>query len=128
MAKVEFIKSLSNNRVYSMSDTRESLITLTAVDDPKFYFTILRNQYDSIASGKNTQFAMADAVIQQTATVVKPAHVPGAGTKMERAIDIYKAMPGASRQQLISAFVDQLGMTPAGASTYAYNVKKAVNV
>lgn len=125
MAKIEYIKSLTNDRIYSMSDTRESLITLTDVNDPKFYFTILRNQYDNIAAGKNTQFALAD-VQPQKATVVKPQHAPAAGTKMERALEIYKNMPGASRQQIIDAFVSQLGMTPAGASTYQYNCKKAV--
>lgn len=126
MAKIEYIKSLTSDRTFSVSDTRESLITMTDVADPKFYFTILRNEFDVIQAGKSSHYTIADAQLTQVATVVKPQHVPGAGTKMERAIEIYKNMPGATRQQIIDAFVSQLGMTPAGASTYQYNCKKAV--
>lgn len=49
---------------------------------------------------------------------------PGTGTKLERAVAIYKAMTEPTRQKLIEAFVAQLGMTPAGASTYAAQVRK----
>jgi hypothetical protein len=49
---------------------------------------------------------------------------PGNGTKLERAVAIYKAMTEPTRQKLIEAFVAQLGMTPAGASTYAAQVRK----
>jgi hypothetical protein len=58
---------------------------------------------------------------------VEPAKAePKAGTKLERAIAIYKAMTEPTRSQLINAFVTQLGMTPAGASTYAAQVRKMV--
>lgn len=50
---------------------------------------------------------------------------PKTGTKLEQAIVIYKAMDEPTRAKLIEAFVTQLGMTPAGASTYAAQVKKA---
>lgn len=46
------------------------------------------------------------------------------GTKFERAVDIYRNMKDNTRQKLIKAFVDQLEMTPAGASTYAAKVRK----
>jgi hypothetical protein len=49
-----------------------------------------------------------------------------AGSKLERAIAIVKANPTASRKELIQLIVDQLGMSAAGASTYAHNAKKAV--
>lgn len=46
------------------------------------------------------------------------------GSKLEQAVAIYKAMTEPSRSKLIQAFVTQLGMTPAGASTYANTVRK----
>lgn len=46
------------------------------------------------------------------------------GSKLERAVAIYKAMTEPTRGKLIEAFVAQLGMTPAGASTYAAQVRK----
>lgn len=46
------------------------------------------------------------------------------GSKLERAVAIVKANPNASRKELITMFVEQLSMTPAGASTYVYNAKK----
>ena len=46
------------------------------------------------------------------------------GSKLERAVAIYKAMAEPTRGKLIEAFVAQLGMTPAGASTYAAQVRK----
>lgn len=49
------------------------------------------------------------------------------GTKFERAVKLYKEIQSSnpSRQTLIALFVEKLGMTPAGASTYASTVKKA---
>jgi hypothetical protein len=46
------------------------------------------------------------------------------GSKLERAIAIAKTMPNASQKELIAAFMEQLDMTKAGATTYYYNVKK----
>lgn len=57
----------------------------------------------------------------------KPArHKPSGGkTRLELAVDIARANPNASRQELIAMLVAQLGMTPAGASTYASTARKA---
>lgn len=63
-----------------------------------------------------------DACTERTKS--KPKAEPGTGTKLERAVAIYKAMTDPTRQKLIEAFVTQLGMTPAGASTYAAQVRK----
>lgn len=49
----------------------------------------------------------------------------GGATKAERALELYKANPNATRKELIEMFMSQLGMSAAGASTYASNVKKA---
>ena len=48
-------------------------------------------------------------------------------TVIDRAIAIAKANPNASRKDLIALFVSELGMTAAGASTYATNARKAAS-
>lgn len=74
-----------------------------------------------------------DGTFKQTSekpeVVVREVEAPApkqvkAGTKLEQAVAIFKANQKATRQELIAAFVKQLGMTPAGASTYANQVKK----
>jgi len=47
-------------------------------------------------------------------------------TKADLAAEIFERMGGvkATRKDVIAAFVDEIGLTPAGASTYAYNCKK----
>lgn len=57
-------------------------------------------------------------VVKPTAAVVVPAGNEG-GSKKARALAIKATNPNATRKELIAMFVDQLGMTPAGASTYA---------
>lgn len=64
-----------------------------------------------------------DVVIKMTESVVKVEVVKptafNAGLKKERAIAIRAEHPAATRKELIQMFVEQLEMTPAGASTYA---------
>ena len=48
-------------------------------------------------------------------------------SKIDQAIEIVKADPTASRKDLVAKFVSELGMTPAGASTYVANARKKVN-
>lgn len=57
-------------------------------------------------------------------TVDAPKRDVKAGSKLERCIEVYKTMRNATRKELIAAFVEQVGMTEAGASTYAAQVKK----
>lgn len=45
-------------------------------------------------------------------------------TKASQAQEIYKKFAG-DKTQVIQAFIDQLGMSKAGATTYFYNAKKA---
>lgn len=67
--------------------------------------------------------------------VTKTSSKKPAGTKTKRvgkttrvqALEIYKRMSvnaEPARKDVIAAFVKDLGMTPAGASTYHYNCKK----
>jgi biotin carboxyl carrier protein len=46
------------------------------------------------------------------------------GDKKEQARAIIAAMTGKSRKEIITAIVEQMGMTNAGASTYHYNLTK----
>lgn len=59
-------------------------------------------------------------VVEATPAAVKrqPRQVSGQPTKRERAVAIYNKMVGASRKAIIEAFIAELDMTPAGASTY----------
>lgn len=66
---------------------------------------------------------LADIIVKVTEAVVdvpKPIVTSvSTGSKKERALAIKAANPAATRKELIKMFVEQLGMTPAGASTYA---------
>lgn len=66
--------------------------------------------------------------------VVNPQHIPqiagGAEpTRLARAIEIYRATPVAERMlgHIRQRFIDEIGMTHAGATTYFYNVRRIVN-
>jgi SprT protein len=48
----------------------------------------------------------------------------GVGTKAERAKRLMVANPTLSRSGMVELFINQLGMTKAGASTYYYNLNK----
>ena len=56
------------------------------------------------------------------------AKAPKAGSKMERALVIYKDLAGKGhgRKMTIQRFMDVLDMSKAGASTYYYNCQKKV--
>jgi hypothetical protein len=49
-----------------------------------------------------------------------------AGTKTEAALVVYKSMPDATRQEIIKAFQEKVGLSAAGAATYYTNCKKTV--
>ena len=46
------------------------------------------------------------------------------GAKQEMAAKLYKEHKGKAKKEIISIFVNEIGMTPAGAQTYYYNMKK----
>lgn len=66
-----------------------------------------------------------EKVIEKAEKTTTPS-VKRTGTKLEGAIEIVKANVNASRKDLIELFCTQLGMTPAGASTYVNTARKAV--
>lgn len=64
----------------------------------------------------------------ETITIAVPAkvHAPEHGSKLERAVELYKQATDKSRKAIIELFVKELGMTPAGASTYQNKCKHMV--
>ena len=50
--------------------------------------------------------------------------VAGGPSKLERALEIYKANLGMAKVNLIDKIKETLDMSPAGATTYYYNAKK----
>jgi len=47
-------------------------------------------------------------------------------SKLDRATELFKAAPGAPREQIVASFMNELSMTKAGALAYFYNIKKKV--
>lgn len=78
-------------------------------------------------SCKGALLVLATTTPVATMTAPKPqqSKVPATGTKMERALALFRANPTEARLNMIEMFVRELGMTNAGASTYYYNCKKA---
>lgn len=44
------------------------------------------------------------------------------GDRKAAAVKIVESMPGAKRAEIVKRFVEELGMSPQGASTYHYNL------
>lgn len=55
---------------------------------------------------------------------VRARSAPGQPTKLDRAKTLRAENPGASKDTLIGMFMDQLGMSKAGATTYYYSSAK----
>jgi hypothetical protein len=75
---------------------------------------------------------MPKATKKPTATTIKTPRaaraprVKGQPTKQQRAIELYKENMKLSRDNLIGLFMEKLQMSKSGATTYYYNVIKAV--
>lgn len=69
--------------------------------------------------------SLSDIVVKVTEAIVdvptpsNQAMTVGSKSKKDRALELKAANPNATRKELIQMFVEQLEMTPAGASTYA---------
>jgi ribulose 1,5-bisphosphate synthetase/thiazole synthase len=90
---------------------------------PEHASRIASNGVDSGIKVLNAE-TLADIIVKATEAVVDvptlTTTVVGNGTsKKDRALAIKAANPNATRKELIAMFVEQLNMTPAGASTYA---------
>jgi len=62
---------------------------------------------------------------QKAEKAAKPQREKRAGTKQEKAIEIYKRLNGV-RADVVAVIQKELGMSLAGSTTYFYNAKKAV--
>lgn len=63
-------------------------------------------------------------VVEKT-KVVRAKRSTGDGpSRQDQVVAIVKANPKSTRKELIQMVVDQIGMTPAGASTYIYNAQQ----
>lgn len=75
---------------------------------------------------------MPKATKKPTATTIKnpraarAPRVKGQPTKQQQAVQLYKDNMKLSRDNLIGLFMEKLQMSKAGATTYWYNVIKAV--
>ena len=68
--------------------------------------------------------AVAKPAVKAKATVKVAKEKIARVTKASRAQEIYKKFAG-DKKQVIEAFIAELGMSKAGATTYFYNAKKA---
>jgi len=68
---------------------------------------------------------VVDGIVQEE-HAGKKARTARSGSKTEAAQKIYDRMnaQGATRQEVVKAFVAELGLSPAGANTYFYNCSK----
>lgn len=104
---------------------------LTKKNDPSTIMTIHPGHAARIAANGTDSgikvlnaISLMDVVVKATEAIVAvptaTATVGNAGkSKKDRALEIKAANPNATRKELIAMFVEQLEMTPAGASTYA---------
>lgn len=67
----------------------------------------------------------ANKPVTKLVKIVEPVRETVRGSKKELAMAIYNANKDEPKSHVVELFVKQLGMTPAGASTYYYNCKKA---
>ncbi len=129
----------SNVKQYIVSSYDERMyMKMVDSTNKKSFMTIHPEHAERIAANKAQSIkvldthALADIFVTMTNKVVNvkltPVATPVATktviidkskTKKQLATEIKAANPTASRKQLIEMFVSQLGMTPAGASTYA---------
>lgn len=68
--------------------------------------------------------AKAKVVAVKPAKAKRAKKVTGGPSKLERALEIYKANLGMAKVNLIDKIKETLDMSPAGATTYYYNAKK----
>lgn len=118
----QFVAAGYNEEDY-LKMTMKSNASVFMTIHPAHALRIAQHGADSGIKVLNT-LNLADVIVKSTKAVVD---VPKAATelpsgpksKKERAMELKAAHPAATRKELIQMFVEQLGMTPAGASTYA---------
>lgn len=90
--------------------------------------TMMTAMENMAATLVNEQVIPKDAIPRGKVKVAKAVKAPAArkaksGTKQEAAVAIFKRLNG-DKASTITAIMDELGMSTAGATTYFYNAKK----
>ena len=94
---------------------RDTLDVTPATAQSYFYWCVRQTRTDVPPTASSTTPA-------RTVTPIDAS--PRSGTKIERALVIYKESAAMGRKATIDRFVSELSMTSAGAQTYFYNCKK----
>jgi predicted SprT family Zn-dependent metalloprotease len=95
--------------------------------------TYSHRQYGKISKdmfvGKKTIHPANQTIAKPAPKVPKSSSTIGGPSKVEQAMAIYKALTfrGEGRGQIIEAFMSELNMSKAGASTYYYNTKNKMS-
>ena len=109
----------------------EGYLKMTKENQPSTFITIHPSHASRVAANGSdsgikvlNSNTLADIIVKSTQSIVavptpSPTVVGNGTSKKDRALAIKAANPDASRKELIQLFVEQLNMTPAGASTYA---------
>lgn len=114
--EVGTIKKITDTRV--VFKTKHGMCEVALCDGT---FEIVQ---DGDESSLDTLEQVADAEVE--AGIPSPPPAPKQGSKLERAILLLKANPKATRKEAIELFMKELEMSPAGASTYVHNARKAI--
>lgn len=80
-------------------------------------------------SGDSTVDSMPEGSAGELAGVVADQHDSSSSgpTKMSQATDVYRRMTrkkGTTRKEIVAAFIEEVGLTKAGAATYYQMIKK----
>lgn len=67
---------------------------------------------------------MSKPNIQEAISIGKEMSKSGEATKAEVARKMYEHIKDESREVIVQAFIEGANLTPAGAQTYYYNVKR----
>ena len=128
--RADYVVSALDTKTGTMKDgTKAEYVILKKADDQAVVISI----HPSIAkklfkSGESDQYKIKPVTteqVQEIAQLIDQAEKPAELSKKERALLIFAdvAANGGARKQTIERFVNELGMSAPGASTYYQNCK-----
>jgi len=123
-------------KIYFINFVREAVVQYQKTDDIALHRAIRdaqrgTEQYFSVFSsrvptGKRVDWRMASRTEVRALTEKHAEEYVRPASKQSHAIDIVKANPTATSRQLQDMFIAELKLTPNGAATYVYNVRKLI--
>ena len=88
------------------------------------------DQYDDTLTDEPTEQVVQVVVVEEVKEPVVEEKTTEYKNRKEHAVAVYKSLmidgEHPARKDVITAFVEEIGMSKAGASTYHYNVKKEI--